>query len=106
MKKTPCKTNTVVRRVCYNSMETICVVLKRFTKFSIDLDVEWEEVNLIGGISSSKVEKVGKDENDMKSGCEHICFIANCGRPLRGPRHNTLELYFSEIKVLYFSLCR
>ena len=53
---------------------------------------------------ADKCEKVGKDENDMKSGCEHICFIASCGRPLRGPRHNTLELYFSEIKVLYFSL--
>ena len=41
----------------------------------------------------------------MKSGCEHICFIANCGRPLRGPRHNnTLELYFSEINCI--SPCR
>ena len=55
---------------------------------------------------NEKDEKDGKDENDMKNtGCEHICFIAKfCGRPLRGPRHNTLELYFSEINRI--SLCR
>ena len=26
-----------------------------------------------------------KDENDMSSGCQHICFIANCGKPLWPP---------------------
>ena len=45
-----------------------------------------------------------KDENDMNTGCEHICFIANCGTPLSGPRHNTLELCFLEIHCI--SLCR